>query len=355
MSNDGLPAPRANPHLIGHEKAWRVLERQSAKGRGPHAWLLSGMRGIGKSTLAYRFARHLLAPVGETEVSQNPESALFRSVAHGSHPDLHILKRRHHPRTGKLQSEIPVDAVRASSEALRATSARGGCRLLLIDAIDDLNRNAANALLKLLEEPPLLAAIIMVCHAPGSVPQTVLSRCARLRLLPLSLADTEAVLGLAVPSVSNRTRAALARIAGGSPGRALAFFGSGFVRLYGEALQIIADDRIDPGERAQRSLKMLRAAQEDASLSHLLDIPLAICHRCMLLQLGESIEPPIVNDEEQYLRGIANGVPLDHLPALWEKLARLPRHVDLLNLDQRQSLLLALHALCAAPSETREA
>ena len=118
------PAPRQNPNCLGHEQVEKAFHRALASGRLPHAWLLSGPRGIGKATLAFAFARILLAK--PMEDARDPNSAIFRQVAQSSPPDLIVLERRPHPKTGKMQTEIVVDAVRAAIDGMHRTTAWDG-------------------------------------------------------------------------------------------------------------------------------------------------------------------------------------------------------------------------------------
>jgi len=151
------PPPRDNPDLIGHADAEAEILAALRAGRLHHGWLIAGPRGIGKATLAYRFARFLLAGTPETGTDTlhiAPDSAVFRRVAAGGHSDLLTLERRADAKTGKLRREIVVGDVRAVGPFLGLTAGEGGWRIVVVDAADDLNRNAANALLKLLEEPP---------------------------------------------------------------------------------------------------------------------------------------------------------------------------------------------------------
>ena len=171
MSADA-PAPRDNPELYGHQTALAVLGRALSSGRLAHGWLLTGPSGIGKATLAFRFARALLAGPNAVDdrLSMGPDHPVFRQVAQGTHPDLRVIEAERDARSGRLRSEITVDTVRAATAALRVTAAAGGCRVAVIDGAETLNRNAANALLKTLEEPPERAVLILVSHRPAALP-----------------------------------------------------------------------------------------------------------------------------------------------------------------------------------------
>src|SRR5438034_4587944 len=201
------PAPRANPDLVGHETAERELRRLEEAGRLPHALLLSGPRGIGKATLAFRFARFVLASGGgegalgalfgeadATGLAIEPESGTFRRVASGGHADLLTVERAYDPRRRRVRGEIIVENTREIGAFLRLTPAEGGWRVVIVDGADEMNRNAANALLKILEEPPRRALLLLVAHSPGRLLPTIRSRCRRFPLLPLPEATVAALL-----------------------------------------------------------------------------------------------------------------------------------------------------------------
>src|SRR5690242_2071146 len=177
-------APRANPDCLGHESAERELRRLYEAGRLPHAVLLSGPRGIGKATLAFRFARFLLAQSADTFGQLNrdglaigPENSVFRRVASGGHADLLTIERAYDPRRRRLRSEIIVEDTREIAGFFRLTAAEEGWRIVIVDGAEEMNRNAANALLKILEEPPRHGLLLLVSHSPARLLPTVRSRC----------------------------------------------------------------------------------------------------------------------------------------------------------------------------------
>ena len=185
------PAPRANPDLIGHEGAERELRRLDEIGRLPHAILLSGPRGIGKATLAFRLARFLLATgeernaVAEGGLAIDPESGVFRRVAAGGHADLLTVERAYDARRRRLRGEIVVEDAREITGFFRLTAAEEGWRIVIVDGAEEMNRSAANALLKVLEEPPRRALLLLISHSPGRLLPTIRSRCRRFALAAL--------------------------------------------------------------------------------------------------------------------------------------------------------------------------
>ncbi|MEC8319253.1 MAG: DNA polymerase III subunit delta', partial [Pseudomonadota bacterium] len=244
--------PRASVDLIGHAAAVSALAEARQGGRLHHGWLICGPRGIGKATLAYRFARALLAgappadgglfgdaPVDDLSV--DAESAVFRQVLAGSHPDLLAIERGFDPRRKRLRDEIVVDDVREMGGFLALTPAMGGWRIVIVDAADEMNRNAANAILKLLEEPPARALVVLVSHNPGRLLPTIRSRCRQMPLRPLAEAEVAGLLARFRPELDAAEQAALVSLAEGSIGRAILLADAGGLDLYRQMIDVLAD------------------------------------------------------------------------------------------------------------------
>ncbi|MGH6854774.1 MAG: DNA polymerase III subunit delta' [Aestuariivirga sp.] len=221
--------PRRRSVLYGHDAAEARLLNAHRSGMLHHAWLISGPRGIGKATLAYRFARFLLQhPKPGEAVLQSllvpADSTIVRHVAAGAHPDLFVLQRAFDGK--KLKSEIAVADARKASEFLERTAGAGGWRIAIVDSADDLNTESANALLKIVEEPPPRSVFLLVSHRPGALAATLRSRCIGLALKALSHNDTLRVLQeLPREAVAGDPRQA-AELSRGSPGLALDLIGS---------------------------------------------------------------------------------------------------------------------------------
>jgi DNA polymerase-3 subunit delta' len=344
MSGDVPPPPAANPLLLGHATEEAVWLRALRSGRLPHAWLILGPRGVGKATLAYRLARRLLAGDRGAGEPPGPESAVFRMVAHRSHPDLHVLAPDREA-SRKLRPEIRVEAARDALEPLYATSAFGGARVLLVDAADELNRSAANALLKLLEEPPPALVLLLICQRPGLVPATIASRCAKLRLRPLPRDLVLEGLRRLAPALAEERRARLAELAGGSIGRALELEALGWPEAYAELVQAIEAGATGDGDALAVAEKLAELGRQHG-FPHAVALLAELVHRAARVAAGAVPAVELVPEEAPRLRGL--GLGLDRWTRLWEKLAAAAGQAEALNLDPLQTFLGLVHGI--APS-----
>jgi DNA polymerase-3 subunit delta' len=222
----GAPHPRERFNLIGHSQAESDLLAAWKADRLPHALLLGGPQGIGKATLAYRLTRFLLAG-GRTDgddLSVPRDHPVSRQVASLSHPDLLVLRRVKEEHNKTMSQVIRVDDTRRIVPFFGSTSAYGGWRICIVDAVEEMNPSSANAILKLLEEPPARSLFILISHAPGRLLPTIRSRCRRIDLKPLPSAEVAQALGsLAqdIPEFDPSAIAGAAEASQGSVGRAL--------------------------------------------------------------------------------------------------------------------------------------
>lgn len=262
----GCPAPRESHDLFGHENAERAFETALKSDHLHHAWLLAGPRGIGKATLAYRMARRVLgAKAGPAHgvLGTDPHDPVSMRIAAMSHGDLLVLRRPYDDKRKRWRTEITVNEARRMAGLFQTRAAEGGWRVCIVDAADDLNLNAANAILKTLEEPPDRALVILVAHAPGRLPATIRSRCRRLDLRALS---DEVTRKIAMSHGASEVDAELAsKLASGSPGRALAIASAGGGALWQEVDQLVAQGaRAGQGQAhaMARRLSLVKAAPE---------------------------------------------------------------------------------------------
>jgi len=238
-----FPHPRVTTALLGQDAVLAKAARAIRSGKPPQGWLISGPPGVGKATLAYRIACYLLAygatadGPADLAVPANDPAAL--QVAAGSHPGLLLLQRVINEKTGKLFTVLRVDEIRQLAGFFGMTSGAGGWRVAIVDTADEMNDNAANALLKLLEEPPGRAMLLLLSNTPGRLLPTIRSRCQRLVLRPLDERTLIQALAARLPEIGESERAELARLSGGSIGAALVLAGGEGRELAGEADRLI--------------------------------------------------------------------------------------------------------------------
>lgn len=357
----GLPHPRETQRLIGHEAAEAELRASFLSGRMPHAWLLAGPPRIGKATLAYRFARFVLAhggrgqmgegPVGAAEAAGGgldlpPDHPVFRRVAAQSHGELLVLRRPWDARAKRLKANLTVDEMRRLQPFFGMSASEGGWRVCIIDSADEMNTSAANALLKTLEEPPTRALLLLVCHAPHRLLPTIRSRARLLRLRPLAGAEVVQVLTGQRPDLTPEAARALARLAEGSPGRALALASAGGLDLYRDLVGLLADlPALDP---VAAHLLAERVGGERFELfAELLDLWLLRLLRGAAR--GQEMAE-VVPGEGRPLARLGGLADLDRWVELWEKVTRLVAEAGALHLDRR-SVALTLFAQIRATGE----
>ncbi len=237
-STQHLPLPRENTVLHGQDAAEQSLLADLASGRMAHAWLFTGPAGVGKATLAWRLARAVLAGGRTLDVPAHHPTA--RLIAAGTHPDILCISPPIDEKTGREAKEIPVELVRKIEPFLRLTSAHGGWRVVIIEQAERLNRNSQNALLKILEEPPRGALIILTAPTAGQLLPTTRSRCRSLRLQPLSPSKIDQLLQRYQPHLTEPQRSELTRLAQGSIGRALRLAQHNGVALYQQLENMLA-------------------------------------------------------------------------------------------------------------------
>ncbi|MBL8584134.1 MAG: DNA polymerase III subunit delta', partial [Rhizobiaceae bacterium] len=222
------PEPSENPVLIGHDEVRALLAAAYRAGKLPHALLLAGPAGIGKATLAFHLANHLLvhrdaATAPDTIAAPDPASPVFRQVASGAHAGVLHLTRPANEKTKGFRTAVTVDEIRKVNRFLSMTAHDGGYRVVIVDPADDMNTNAANALLKNLEEPPSRTVFILIAHSPGRLLPTIRSRCQVMRLHPLGEDELLAALGTVgvAPPQEAEARSVLAAQADGSVRQAI--------------------------------------------------------------------------------------------------------------------------------------
>ncbi len=349
--------PRENPDLIGHGAAEAALLASYRSGRLPHAWLITGPRGVGKATLAFRFARFLFAQnQGDGLFAAAPQSLAvaaghpaFRRVASGGHPDLLLVERGYNDKRSRRRSEIIVEDTRAISGFLHKTPAEGGWRVVIVDGADTMNPNASNALLKILEEPPKRAVLLLLSDNPGRLLATIRSRCRRLALAPLAAAEVAAALARLHPELAPQDAASLGRLSAGSIGRALELASSDGLALYRRLFNLLQRlPEIDVQAVNGFADKVARWGADEAFALVGELLPGWIARMVALAGGGEGDTHAVLPGEADAMRRLAGRRNLDQWVEVWENLTHLFAEANIINLDRKQVVLNVFFALEAA-------
>ena len=342
--------------LLGHGPVEATLARMARAGRMPHAILLGGPRGIGKATLARRLAQWLLAGYArqssfglDEDLAVDPEDPVVRRVVAGSHADLITVERAWDPKRKRLRGEIIADDARKVFDFFHLTPAEGGWRIAIIDGVEAMNRQAANAILKILEEPPPRCLLILVTHEPGRLLPTIRSRCRVFRMQTLPIETVSQMLERISPAVPAADRALLARLSGGSIGRALDYHEEEVLQLYRGITRVL-------GTLPRLDVTALHALAEDVGrrdtgiLETMSELMLDIMSRVLGTASGEGRAGP-PTEELAFLEAVRRSGSLDRWVALWEKLHHLLSRAASVNLDRKQVVLdafLAVEAVAAS-------
>lgn len=349
------PHPRDTVALVGHDSAERDFLDAWKSGRLAHAWLLTGPKGIGKATLAYRIARFVLADGGDggglfgrapQGLALPANHPVAHQVAAQGHRDLKVVERGYaDDKKTKLRTEIVVDDVRKIAELFHQT-ADAGWRVVLIDAADEMNRNAANAVLKVLEEPPQRALILMVAHSPGRLLPTIRSRCRRLALKPLPTQTICRLLPDLCPELSPADIEPLAHLGEGSLGKSVALAEEGGLVLYRELMALLSGlPRLDVvalhgfAERLGRN-------EADGAWRTVTDLTVWWLARLVRAGGRQGLGmAEVVAGEAELIGRLLAAANLDRWLDLWEKTQALFARADAVNLERKQALLTAFLAM----------
>jgi DNA polymerase-3 subunit delta' len=326
--------PRTNTELFGHSETESALLRDIEAGKLAHGLIFAGERGIGKATLAYRLARHLLG--GEARIAAN------------SHADLLVIEPIYDAKKEELATEISVDQAREIPQFLSLTAGEGAWRVVIIDSVDALNNNSANAILKILEEPPPRTVLFLISHNVHRLLPTIRSRCRLISFSPLSAPDFNKAMRHVAPEIYGDELNALNVLSGGSVGVAMEMRGAGAIALYSQTIELLADLPNLDGAAALRYCEQIGSGKK-AHANWLLftHIILTILARAAKFQIGAEIKP--INEDELYnLQSLAKLHSAEIWAEKWQQASSQFSTAKNLHLDYKQVALTFFHSLATA-------
>lgn len=344
-----FPHPRETERLFGHGVVEARLAEALASGRMHHALLVAGPSGIGKATFAYRLAAHALARRDERDpalasLAIAADSTAARQVRALSHPGLLVLRRQYNAKEKRTPASISVDEVRRLRAFLGLRAADGAWRVVIVDSADELNLNAANALLKSLEEPPQRTLFLLVSAEPGRLLPTIRSRCRRVDLAPLGSDDLQAAVRQALAAVGrtlpDATRwATLERLAEGSVRRTLALEGDEGIALYEEVFRLLSALPQVHWPAVHSLADSMAAVAAEARFELFFTMLLDILARLVRAAATGDGEPRELQLARRLAGSDGDGPRLASLALLWETVAREKAETVALNLDRKTLIL----------------
>lgn len=347
---EGAPHPRETARLLGQDEAVAEFLDAYATGRLHHGWMITGPKGTGKATLAWKIATFLLAETGDdggffgetppapTSLDVSPDAPDARLIAAGAHPRLTVLRRAVNKDTSKLRAQITVDEVRKLKSFFEMSAADGGRRVAIVDAADEMNVNAANALLKVLEEPPVDATLILIAHQPSRLLPTIRSRCRTLRANTLPPATIAAALDQA--GIATNEAPALGALAQGSVGEAMRLITMDGLALYSDLIKLFTGlPRVD----RTIALKLADSAAGVRNVNRydmMLDLFDAFLARTARAGLIGPPETQAASGEAQLMARLApHDAAARHWAQLQQDLSDRVRHGRAVNLDPAALIL----------------
>ena len=339
--------PKNNPFLLGQEEAEKALLDAYNSNKLHNSWLISGVKGIGKATLAYRFARFLLDEkrrsfTPATSLATAPDSVSNMLISSGSHPDFKVIERdfietdrkkvlkaikdgtaldESELKGLKKSAFIRIDDVRGINEFLTKKSSNDGWRVVIIDSIDDMNTASANALLKILEEPPAKSILLLISHNVGQLLPTIRSRCTKLVLKPLADNAVASLLRRYRPELDETTIKGVTEIASGSIGKALNYVDCGALERY-------------------RGLCAVIGAGSRFKLQDLLNWVDASVVSEESFDLASELVLKYCSDHILTSRNI------EETARVWENAVKILRQAESLNMDKKEALINIIGNLC---------
>lgn len=331
-SIEGIAEPSAGYYLTGHDEIATFLAQAYREGRMHHALLFEGEQGIGKATLAFHLAGHMLAngdhtSAPETITAPDFSKPLWRQIAGGMHPAVLHINRPFDQKTGKFRTGIPVEEIRRVTHFLTRTASDGAWRIVIVDPADDMNRNAANALLKTLEEPPARAMFILISHSSGRLLPTIRSRCQSIQFKPLGdgpLTDALTHIGPSIGLGVGEITPSLLERSEGSVRKALLLVAHGGLEISNTVDAILQGQAFDL-PKAQTLSGVLNGREAEVQYELFRDYLMGL----------------IANEARRYADS-GQLLEADQWSRYWSELTREITNAETYNLDRKQAVMILL-------------
>lgn len=362
--------PRNTLDLVGHEHAEQLFLDAFNAEKVHHAWMITGPKGIGKATLAYKMARFLLnnPPVDDqgpglfgdvlekvalSSLETDQDSQANHLINAGSNPDLMVIERTEDPKTGKMRNNILVDDVRKVNSFFHKTASDGGWRVAIVDTADEMNRNAANAILKILEEPPKNSILIILAHAPGRLLPTIKSRCRMLPLKPLTSQTVKEILQKNYPEKEENIIDGYVSLSNGSPGYAISLMEHQGLKVYREILGLLStmpNINVPLMHDFAGTITTKKSGDTFLLFSEMLSQFISrMVRHVSYLNTGHTHNiKEALTEEFNLMEEMGSIIPLDQWAELWEKISKKMKVTDQLNMDRKQTVIDILNMINSA-------
>ncbi len=366
---EGAPHPKETSKIFGQQDASDQFLDAFNSGRLHHAWMITGARGIGKATLTWQIAKFLLAtpdPIdsrtlfGATEPASSltidTDHPIARRIRAGSEPGIMVVRRAYDEKRKKFKQMITVDEIRNLKSFFRLSATEGGRRIVIIDCADDMNRNAGNALLKILEEPPQNAYLFLISHQPARLFPTIRSRCRELRLKPLSPEDIAKSLEAAEIDLSDINPSALAVLASGSVGEAVKLMNLSGLEMFKKILEIFETlPRLD-NKKAIALSETFSGTDNSASFEFFISLVVLALSRLTLIgtKADGKAGTTIFNEATVFRRLCPNHHTAIRWAELTQELSERLRHGHAVNLDPAALILDTFFQIEACAAKTAQ-
>ena len=332
--------PRTNTKLVGHNEAEATLMHDLVRGKLAHGWIISGPQGIGKATLAYRFARTLLS--GEADLHE--DHPIFKRIVAGSHSDLLVLEQLFDEKKDEKTKDISVEQAREIGQFLSLTPGESQWRVVIIDSADALNANGANAILKILEEPPPQTILLLIAHNVSRLLPTIRSRCRVLKLKPLNDKQFVSVVRNTAPELDSVQIRALGQLCENSPGMALEMHAHNGLEIYHQILEILSSlPSLDMALIHTFADRLLGNRQHTNWLTFM-QLMLSLLARVTFYAEGVEIDA-VAENELAVLRALGSLHPAMVWAGKWQQVAEQFSLAQRLYLDYKQIIIIFFHSL----------